>query len=641
MSKKKMRRRSRMKTLKILHPITQGQIVAFILLYLCSCFLAEPGYLDFDNLPETNFTCAGKVIGGYYADLETSCQMFHVCTIGQLDEPMDIKFLCLNGTVFDQETRVCERVDEVDCSKSERFYYLNLELYGNTMVPVPEESADAAVTTSSSSTTTSTTSTTTSAPPVTTTTTTTTQSPVTSTTRRPLSTSKPSHAPYKPAYTYNNTKGPAPSGFSTTPGAQVHYLSSTAAPTLPAATADEGEEAEDDYEYDDDYFVTDRGPTGFDPGPTNPPSGPSQVNAFSPQHFIFQQKEEKAKGGGQGKPAISFQQQQFENGGSLHNSHITVTTHTATPEKSHKQPVAQQQFQQKGATAYGKNRAVTYTPPPSITTSRPQYNLYGLNTAPSSAQLPKRIPLLPTAQHSQNNPPTGHAGYQQHPATPFRLRAQGFQLPVAQPRPFEGYRRHMPQIPLHLPPFEQRRDHKEILGFEDAADALIAPAERKELKRSDPRGGSSSSSQNATVSVTTSSTSKQRKVPPTASVRQKGPSGPETASSSSISSNLKKTHSQAYDRVLLTPQDRYISSLPKVVISASASVSDGSGKKLNYSIGSNVKIPPPSYDDYREGDVILDPFFLDVPKIKPRIKRFAGFAKRRKRTQQTEQLNST
>lgn len=59
-------------------------------------------YLDFDNLPDTNFSCVGKVIGGYYADLETSCQMFHVCTIGQLDEPMDIRFLCLNGTVFDQ-----------------------------------------------------------------------------------------------------------------------------------------------------------------------------------------------------------------------------------------------------------------------------------------------------------------------------------------------------------------------------------------------------------------------------------------------------------------------------------------------------------------------------------------------------------
>ncbi|KAK0176197.1 hypothetical protein PV328_000355 [Microctonus aethiopoides] len=98
------------------------------------CSAVEPGYLDFDNLPETNFSCQGKVIGGYYADVEAGCQMFHVCTIGQKDEIMDIKFLCLNGTVFDQETRVCERVDEVDCSKSERFYNLNLELYGNNAV---------------------------------------------------------------------------------------------------------------------------------------------------------------------------------------------------------------------------------------------------------------------------------------------------------------------------------------------------------------------------------------------------------------------------------------------------------------------------------------------------------------------------
>ena len=45
-------------------------------------------------------------------------------------EIRDIKFLCLSGTVFDQETRVCERLDEVDCSESTKFYDLNLELYG-------------------------------------------------------------------------------------------------------------------------------------------------------------------------------------------------------------------------------------------------------------------------------------------------------------------------------------------------------------------------------------------------------------------------------------------------------------------------------------------------------------------------------
>jgi hypothetical protein len=76
--------------------VTQGAVRGPLLYPICL------QYLDFDNLPDTNFSCVGKVIGGYYADLETNCQMFHVCTIGQLDEPMDIRFLCLNGTVFDQ-----------------------------------------------------------------------------------------------------------------------------------------------------------------------------------------------------------------------------------------------------------------------------------------------------------------------------------------------------------------------------------------------------------------------------------------------------------------------------------------------------------------------------------------------------------
>ncbi|XP_049845977.1 LOW QUALITY PROTEIN: uncharacterized protein LOC126298614 [Schistocerca gregaria] len=127
-----------------------------------------PGYLDFDNLPDTNFSCDGKVIGGYYADVETGCQMFHVCTIGQKGEITDIKFLCLNGTVFDQETRVCERVDEVDCSKTEGFYDLNLELYGNNAALSYHETEEDPVTiptvSSTPSTTTTTTTTTTTAP---------------------------------------------------------------------------------------------------------------------------------------------------------------------------------------------------------------------------------------------------------------------------------------------------------------------------------------------------------------------------------------------------------------------------------------------------------------------------------------------
>lgn len=30
-------------------------------------------------MPKTSFTCRDKILGGYYADPETQCQMFHVC----------------------------------------------------------------------------------------------------------------------------------------------------------------------------------------------------------------------------------------------------------------------------------------------------------------------------------------------------------------------------------------------------------------------------------------------------------------------------------------------------------------------------------------------------------------------------------
>ncbi|KAI9550567.1 hypothetical protein GHT06_005069 [Daphnia sinensis] len=89
-----------------------------------------PQIADMASIGSSGFSCEGKVIGGYYADIASKCQMFHVCTLGQEGEIQDIKFLCLAGTVFDQETRVCERVDEVDCANSEAFYNLNLDLYG-------------------------------------------------------------------------------------------------------------------------------------------------------------------------------------------------------------------------------------------------------------------------------------------------------------------------------------------------------------------------------------------------------------------------------------------------------------------------------------------------------------------------------
>ena len=39
----------------------------------------RPPNLSPDNLPDTAFTCEDKVTGGYYADVEADCQLFHVC----------------------------------------------------------------------------------------------------------------------------------------------------------------------------------------------------------------------------------------------------------------------------------------------------------------------------------------------------------------------------------------------------------------------------------------------------------------------------------------------------------------------------------------------------------------------------------
>lgn len=63
---------------------------------------------------------------------------------------------------------------------------------------------------------------------------------------------------------------------------------------------------------------------------------------------------------------------------------------------------------------------------------------------------------------------------------------------------------------------------------------------------------------------------------------------------------------------------------PRVIVTASASVSDSNGKRLNYTVGNVVSavkpIVPINYDDYKESDLIFDPFFLDVPKLQKRRK---------------------
>lgn len=106
-------------------------VVQFLHLCFFQSHQSPPNYNVY-NPPETSFTCEGKVVGGYYADTEASCQLFHICV--QIDETQvqDFRFLCPNDTLFDQENFVCADWRDVNCSRALQFYEKNLELFKPT-----------------------------------------------------------------------------------------------------------------------------------------------------------------------------------------------------------------------------------------------------------------------------------------------------------------------------------------------------------------------------------------------------------------------------------------------------------------------------------------------------------------------------
>ncbi|XP_055374272.1 putative uncharacterized protein DDB_G0282133 [Condylostylus longicornis] len=73
---------------------------------------------NLSKLPQTNFNCKNKVLGNYYADTETQCQMFHVCVQVLGVGVQDFRFLCPNGTAFDQEAQICTDWGDVDCHQA-------------------------------------------------------------------------------------------------------------------------------------------------------------------------------------------------------------------------------------------------------------------------------------------------------------------------------------------------------------------------------------------------------------------------------------------------------------------------------------------------------------------------------------------
>merc|ERR1712054_326507 len=85
-------------------------------------------YPIFSEAPETAFSCDGQVDGGYYADEEAQCQVFHICTADGAGGLAKYSFLCPNGTIFNQNCFICDWWFNVDCAESEGLYSLNDEI---------------------------------------------------------------------------------------------------------------------------------------------------------------------------------------------------------------------------------------------------------------------------------------------------------------------------------------------------------------------------------------------------------------------------------------------------------------------------------------------------------------------------------
>ncbi|GIY93982.1 chitin-binding type-2 domain-containing protein [Caerostris extrusa] len=74
---------------------------------------------------------------GFYADVETKCQMWHCQPDGRHD-----RFLCPNGTIFDQITRVCNWWFNVLCDDSLAHYDINFDLYREPVKQVIPQALD-------------------------------------------------------------------------------------------------------------------------------------------------------------------------------------------------------------------------------------------------------------------------------------------------------------------------------------------------------------------------------------------------------------------------------------------------------------------------------------------------------------------
>ncbi|XP_050076614.1 serine-rich adhesin for platelets [Anopheles maculipalpis] len=86
--------------------------------------VGRPG-IDFPvltHIPKTIFDCKNHG-NGYFADLETRCQVFHIC-----DDGKKISFLCPNGTIFRQLDLICDWWFKVDCAATPNHFAESTEM---------------------------------------------------------------------------------------------------------------------------------------------------------------------------------------------------------------------------------------------------------------------------------------------------------------------------------------------------------------------------------------------------------------------------------------------------------------------------------------------------------------------------------
>ncbi|GFT75257.1 chitin-binding type-2 domain-containing protein [Nephila pilipes] len=76
------------------------------------------------TIPQTSFTCSAQPYNpGLYADVETQCQVYHVCF-----EDRQESFLCGPGTNFNQRILACDFWYNFDCKESPSFYNVNADI---------------------------------------------------------------------------------------------------------------------------------------------------------------------------------------------------------------------------------------------------------------------------------------------------------------------------------------------------------------------------------------------------------------------------------------------------------------------------------------------------------------------------------